>query len=1476
MKRIYGIMFAMLLTCSLSVLAGLTIELDPQVGTVVKGFDTTASQKVAIYLTSQGEKYTNFNVALELPVGVTMADGVTSGQTTSVIWNSAAIWWDTTKNAPDSNEVTVNRNIKNGRLAIAVARNALKAKQDHCLILESGVRTKLCDIEFNVNINAVEETVSQLVVTTIVNKCQAEGNDTDYNANSFALSFNLLRETYGFTTNAGAKVVLDEDAAPVAIVAADKDLFSAQIWDVDKEDLVDTDAVEFTAATASDAAAGTVALDGGKIVYTPAENYSGSFTINYTAKFTDLGDDAVVDGSIDVTVNAVNDAPAIAILAKPLTVNEGEALTFTMSFSDVDTAWDAFTKTVTLGGEVVEGTWTAGSEVIDFPVTRADANVGGDVPAGEALYTFTAANPVSYDVVAHPAKTAEAALVVTIDDNAGDDGSVGTANADVTINDVDQATDFGQSVITATASTDPAVFGSKLSAEFTNAITDADGDVAEIAYQWYRDGAAVDGETARALKTAVKKGENWTIKATATVKPYGDEVAVQQEFVSNEIAIGNTAPTTADAAVFIRKTDGAEATATVDITMADVDEDELTIIIKNQGTKGTAVVEGNAIKYTVTDTTTEFFDDAADKVTFVVNDGTDDSAEATLTVTYRENPPAEIAITTEAPETIDEVDEAGEAVAFTVAISATDSNEVEPAGIKTIEWTADEGLILEAPTTEGIGTAAATSTVVVKTKGYETLDGAARTASKEFNVKVTVTDALNAVTTETFKVTVNDVDRKAPANFTIALNPAEPKTEVDLTAVIDGAAEDPDGDAITGYKYVWTVNGEEVAENGNVLAADVFQKGNTVAVKAAALTKPYDAEEVENDMMEEAVSVVIGNTAPTLALADGAKLEATEDQAATEYALAGFVVAADPDAAVGIDTLAFTVTPNFGDEVGTLAYDAEAGNVTFTPAPDYNTEGLEALPTFSVTVSDGEVTTDAVNVEIAVAAVNDAPTATVADVYIQPEQAGQEVKVAFAVTAGPEDEAAQQIFEDSCEYIAPEDGKKLLDGFVVVVRNNAKTIDFTFNVAEDAEIGAEGTIKFVIKDDAGAYSEEYSFKVVLSGTPWYPTIEVPCEHNTEGVVVRFIVDAKPIDIVVKEKTNGRFQLTPAVYYNNGFKGFEPNVIFDDIIVFHWNVKEGAREECGHIEETKVADYQAPGMAVIDGSNENPNVVTVSAPMASGFELYVYDEGADVNKDAPVTKVLQDFVPSEDGQINPLAKVTLAGLKTGKKYMVFAAGYNPMRDAEGNPKYGPGSQMYLLDLTADEEEWAVSGEEYFPPRNWTTFTTSTTNITFKWPVNAKADSYTLRILDGEGNTASVHSVKSLNSITITDIPVGNYRWYVETSDGKQSEMMIFSVVKKVGENPVITRGVGTGNTLWLGAENLTPGADYQYDVIYFDANYNQWAYQLFTGKANEDGVFIALQGADATLFAGANYIMIRPWTAQGDGEYQTLLINSTDR
>ena len=1434
MKKLCNLIIGMMLLCSMSAFAKLTVECEPQTGTVVKGYSETAKQKVTVYATSEGEKVTNLSLLFKLPDGLGVADGQTEGDTESVTFTDAII----------SANAIIAATVFDGELEIVVAPSiAASIGKLDVTNLPSGVRTALFEIEFAIDLDATDATT--LTPQIDVTECSTYTDDVESVTDDLKLSFSLFRETYGFTTNADAKVVLTEDDDPVSIAATDKSLFTAQVWDVEKGGLVDTDAVEFTDATPSDAAAGTVAVDGGKIVYTPAENWNGDFAINYTVKFTEL--DVTTEGSIDVTVNAVNDKPEIAIVTEDLAVNEGESLSFDMSFFDVDTAWEGFTKTVMLGGTEIAGIWER-----KVGVPEADLDI----------YTFTADAPVDFDAVKHPARMATSALTVEIVDME-DAASKETAGADVTINDVDQPTNFDALAVAVTASSDPAVFGSKLTAVLTGEAVDADGDVAEIAYQWYRNGEAVAGETTTALKTAVKKGENWTIEAVATVKPYGDdstaeEIKSKDDFEINTITIDNTLPERPDdlTLYIIKGTETSKDTPA--IKMVDVDDDELEIVITDHGNKNATVeVKDNVISYTVADgQEEEYFGDDADQVKYIVREKDNPEAaseEATLTVNYRENEPPRLTTDPEDAIEVDEVDAEENATSIAITFNASDDD-----GIESVTCTVPEGWDEVSPLA-GEGQTSVNGTFTVKTKGYETLQGAGRNPEEVFTIKLTAKDSKGGERTVEINVTVKDVDRMPTAPVTVAIAPDAPKTESVLTAEADGSV-DPDEDDVT-YKYEWYVDDVKVEDvDGAELANDNFVKNQKVFVKAYAVTKPYGEEDEKISEEKESDIIEIANTDPALVKVDDAKLEAEEDLEAT-IALNELVDAVDPDVADGVDTLTFTVTPNFGEEVGTLSYDAEAGVVTFMPAENYNTEGLEVLPTFSVTVSDGEAETEAVEVEITVAAVNDAPTATVADVFIQPDQAGQDVTVALAVTAGPEDESAQQSTLESSEYIAPEDGKALLDGFEVYVDVEAKTMNFTFTVSEDAEIGAEGAIKFTIKDDAGAVSEEYTFKIVLSGTPWYPSVVLPCEHDTEGVVVRMTVDGKQTDVVVKEKNeDDKFVLTPAVYYNSGFKGFDRNAQ-GDITVYHWSAKSGTGAKCGEIEDgIKVPDYQAPGKPSIEGT-DNPNAVKVTAPLASGFELVVTD-AAD---DSVVTYVAQDFIPAENGQMETSATVTLAGLESGKTYNVIAKGINPMGE------YGEQCDAFEL-TTGKAEEWPGNGE-FFPPQNWTTtVATDTTNINFKWPVNAKADTYTLRLLDGDGKEERVYNRLTVNSICITDIPVGNYRWYVETSNGEKSDMMLFTITKTAGGDAVITGGYGYRNVLTLFAENLVDGKAYQFDVIYFDDVYKLWAYQLFVGEVSGNNQ-LTLYGDDVEFFGGANYIMIRPHGNGGD--YQTLLINNDE-
>ncbi|MBO7620448.1 MAG: hypothetical protein J6T06_08065, partial [Victivallales bacterium] len=414
----------------------------------------------------------------------------------------------------------------------------------------------------------------------------------------------------------------------------------------------------------------------------------------------------------------------------------------------------------------------------------------------------------------------------------------------------------------------------------------------------------------------------------------------------------------------------------------------------------------------------------------------------------------------------------------------------------------------------------------------------------------------------------------------------------------------------------------------------------------------------------------------------------------------------------------------------------------------------------------------------------------------------------------------------------------------------------------NAENGATGTIAFSLQDDGDpAQTADFIFKVILSGTPWYPTFVVNCDDDVEGLMVRITSDGEKTDVVVKEKNDeGKFVLTPATYYNSGFKGFERGVT-GDVTVYHWTAKGGAGEECGaEQDDIVVPDYAAPGQPTIEGTFD-PNAITVTAPLASGLILTVFDADGNV-----VTTVAQEFGPAADGELmESTVLVTLTGLESGKTYKAVAQGVNPMGE------YSENSEEFVIDLTdSPATEWPGDGE-FYPAQNWTTtIATNAMDVTFKWPVDAKSDSYTLKVFDGDGN-----AVKTVNGLAVNmaviNLPAGNYRWLVETSNGGVSELMLFTIIKNAGGNAVITGGMGAGNTLLLDAENLTPGATYKYDVIYFDTNYNQWAYQLFTGRADADGALLELTGEDVSLYDGPNYIMIRP-TAQGS--YQTLLINES--
>src|SRR5207248_911077 len=205
-------------------------------------------------------------------------------------------------------------------------------------------------------------------------------------------------------------------------------------------------AMTFT-ASAADANA---ALDG--LVYTPASNFNGADTLTLTTNDqgnTGSGGAKSDTDTVDLTVNAVNDAPVNSVPAAQAT-NEDTAKTLSgasaLSVSDVDVAETVGGK-LRLSLSVSHGTLSlSGTSGLDFSCGLC----AGDGTADAAM-TFTAsaadANAALDGLVYTPASNFNGADTLTLTTNdQGNTGSGGaksdTDSVDITVNAVNDAPVF--------------------------------------------------------------------------------------------------------------------------------------------------------------------------------------------------------------------------------------------------------------------------------------------------------------------------------------------------------------------------------------------------------------------------------------------------------------------------------------------------------------------------------------------------------------------------------------------------------------------------------------------------------------------------------------------------------------------------------------------------------------------------------------------------------------------------------------------------------------------------------------------------------------------------------------------------------------------------------------------------------------------------------------------------------------------------
>lgn len=204
----------------------------------------------------------------------------------------------------------------------------------------------------------------------------------------------------GTLTVAGRQVTINQDAAAQAnddTATTDEDTpVDINVLFNDTEPDGDT----LTVTAASDPANGTTSINPDKTVrYTPDLNYFGSDSFTYTI---DDGHGGTDTATVNVTVNAVNDAPVFTINSLSQTVQYSDAITpVNVSVSDVDDPTSSLTLTI-------ESTLPAG--LTATPTGVGSFTISGNVLASAGVY------PIDLKVVDPHNATTNATVTITVDE----------------------------------------------------------------------------------------------------------------------------------------------------------------------------------------------------------------------------------------------------------------------------------------------------------------------------------------------------------------------------------------------------------------------------------------------------------------------------------------------------------------------------------------------------------------------------------------------------------------------------------------------------------------------------------------------------------------------------------------------------------------------------------------------------------------------------------------------------------------------------------------------------------------------------------------------------------------------------------------------------------------------------------------------------------------------------------------------------
>ena len=932
----------------------------------------------------------------------------------------------------------------------------------------------------------------------------------------------------------------------------------------------DTDAANITWSIASAASNGTANVSGTglsqTVSYSPNADFNGSdsFTVS-------ISDGSLTDTiTVNVTVNAVNDAPVINSAANTR-ATEGEVYTYTPTASDVESDTLTWSLTQSPEGMTIDAnsgviSWTPANGVTSADVTvqvaDAEANatqsftvtVGGVNDAPTITETTAAittnedtsgtvtlnATDIDGDTITWSVGSAAANGVATVSGtglsqvvsyvpnadfngtdsfvvSVTDDFLTDTITVNVTVNAVNDAPTITSTAVT-TATEDEAY-------SYSATATDIDGDTLTWSLTTAPEGMTIDANSGAISWTPA----NGVTSANVTVQVADAEANATQSFT---VTVGgvNDAPTITETTAAITTNEDTSGTVTLNAT--DIDGDTITWSVGSAAANGVATVSGTGLSQVVSYVPNADFNGTDSFVVSVTDDFLTDTITVNVTVNAVNDTPvfSSAASTTAvegslyqyAPQIVD-ADDAnnGTDLTFTLVV-APEGMTMSSTGV--LQWTPGNGVASADVTLEvadggedGAVTAAQSWTITVgNVNDAPTITSLAPTTATEgvvyeYAVQVTDPDDANNGTDLTFELTTAPMGMTVSSTGLIQWTPANGIDSADVTLVVRDGGE----------------SGAQPATQSWTVTVTPVNDAPTITETTAAITTNED-------------------TSGTVTL------NATD---------------------IDGDTINWSVGLAAANGVATVSGTGLSQVVSYAPNADFN-----GTDSFVVSITDG-LLTDTITVNVTVNATNDAPTIT-----------------SDAVTTATEDEAysysatATDIDGDTLTWSLTQSPEGMtIDANSGVINwtpaNGVTSVDVIVQVA-DAEANATQSFTVTVGGVNDAPSITETSAVITTDEDTSGTVTLNAT-DIDGDTITWAVDSAAANGVATVSGTGLSQVV----------SYAPNADFNGTDSFVVSITDGSLTDTITVNVT------------VNAVNDTPTITSTAVTTATEDEAYSYSATA---------------------------------------------------------------------------------------------------------------------------------------------------------------------------------------------------------------------------------------------------------------------------